>query len=471
MTSEIMSEETPLLSDLLPNVKHELVYQRFSPGYKKFIVGVVSWCGLMPLFISGTFYPSIPEIAKDLNTTGQNVSLAVSLSVFATSIGALAAASYSTFYGRRPVYLIALPLSIIGSIGVAAAPNMPQLLFWRFWQCSGASPGMAVGAGVIGDIYRLEERGTAMGFFLAGILLGPALAPPIGGLAAQYASWRFMQLCLGIFGLIAFAIMFFTFPETSHPGARGIDALRQSGRSERSWLPVLINPLQPLNLLRSPNVFSVSVAGFFLLLTDYVLLVPLAYTIGKRYHIDNSALIGACFLPCGLGNMVGAPIAGRISDKIIVHWKQKRGGVWYPEDRLRATLLGALTFVPLSVLGCGLVTHYIEGPIGLVLNLILLFFNGFGVDLVLSPSAAYTVDVLHSRSAEAMACNSGFRSFLLTFAIAGIMPMINTYGIVATNTLSAALAWIGCMMLALTIRYGDKMRAWVDVGYSNADNN
>ena len=31
----------------------------------------------------------------------------------------------------------------------------------------GASPGSVLGAGVIGDIFMLEERGRAMGFFFA----------------------------------------------------------------------------------------------------------------------------------------------------------------------------------------------------------------------------------------------------------------------------------------------------------------
>ena len=34
-------------------------------------------------------------------------------------------------------------------------------------QAIGASPGLSVGAGVIGDIYKLEERGQAMGTFFA----------------------------------------------------------------------------------------------------------------------------------------------------------------------------------------------------------------------------------------------------------------------------------------------------------------
>jgi hypothetical protein len=120
---------------------------------------------------------------------------------------------------------------------------------------------------------------------------------------------------------------------------------------------------------------------------------------------------------------VGAPIAGRISDQIVMRCRTGRGGKWYPEDRLKATLFGAFILVPLSVFFSGLLTAYVPGKLGLVLNLISLFLNGIGVscslcssstyfmalvlqvDFVLSPSAAYFVDLMHARSAEAMAAN------------------------------------------------------------------
>jgi MFS family permease len=38
-------------------------------------------------------------------------------------------------------------------------------MIWRFLQAFGASAGLSVGSGVIADIYKLEERGTAMGVF------------------------------------------------------------------------------------------------------------------------------------------------------------------------------------------------------------------------------------------------------------------------------------------------------------------
>jgi len=64
---------------------------------------------------------------------------------------------------------------------------------------------------------------------------------------------------------------------------------------------VILNPFQSIWLLKSPNLFMLALAGFTILLSEFVLLVPLAYTIGVRYNIKNEALIGACFFARGVG--------------------------------------------------------------------------------------------------------------------------------------------------------------------------
>ena len=56
---------------------------------------------------------------------------------------------------------------MVGSIGISSATNIPSLLFLRFLQAVGASPGLVLGSRVIGDIYKLEERGRAMSVFFA----------------------------------------------------------------------------------------------------------------------------------------------------------------------------------------------------------------------------------------------------------------------------------------------------------------
>lgn len=152
-------------------------------------------------------------------------------------------------------------------------------------------------------------------------------------------------------------------------------------------------------------------------------MVPIAYTIGEKYGITNEAIIGACFLPAGLGNMstsslslrphnvtkqllsVGAPLAGRLSDYIVVRYRRQRGGVWYPEDRLRAALY-ALPLVPISMFITGLSITYISNKTwGLTVFLVCLFVNGVGVDIMLTPPTTYIVDVMQKRSAEGTAAN------------------------------------------------------------------
>ncbi|KAF9460890.1 MFS general substrate transporter [Collybia nuda] len=390
--------------------------------------------------------------------------------MFASALGGLSGGSYSTYYGRKPVYLVGLSLVVVGSLGVAFARSIRELMFWRFFQTFGASPGISVGAGVIGDVYRLEQRGTAMGVFLAAVLLGPTLAPLAGGLAAHYASWRAMQLMLGLAGLLGFTTLYLVFPETSHPGSLGVYQAKASGiKPGRTYK--FINPFRSLLLLRSPLLMSVSIATFLVLLTDFAMLTPMAYTLGKRYNIENEVFLGACFLPNGLGDIVGAPLAGRISDKLVVRYRERRGGVWYPEDRLRVTVFAAATFVPLSSLFFGLLHKYVGGTVGLVLNLICLFMNGVGVQMVLGPTSAYLVDIMHSRSAETIAANNGFRSALISAALAVTLPLIEWIGIAPAYAVFAILAWGGFGILWMVVRYGDRLRASNDVGFSSATNN
>lgn len=65
--------------------------------------------------------------------------------------------------GRRVVYLYAMPCLALGSFGVSTSRSVPELLFWRAVQAAGSSTGLSTGMAIIGDIYKLEERGTAVG--------------------------------------------------------------------------------------------------------------------------------------------------------------------------------------------------------------------------------------------------------------------------------------------------------------------
>lgn len=59
--------------------------------------------------------------------------------------------------------------------------------------------------------------------------------------------------------------------------------------------------------------------------------------------------------------------------------RERRGGIWVPEDRLHATLWGAAILVPVSVIAEGLTINYVPGILGIVLIVFWLFINGVGV--------------------------------------------------------------------------------------------
>ncbi|KAG2108051.1 major facilitator superfamily domain-containing protein [Suillus discolor] len=457
------SEESPLL---VP-AAHEAIYNRFAPHQKRWILFHVSFVGLLAMFVQVTFVPSIHQIAKDLDLTDAVVSLAFSISILADAIGALVWSTYSSFYGSRAIYLWGMPFLCVGSCGVALSASLQSLLFWRFVQTFGCAGALSLGTGVIGHIYKLEERGTAMGVFFSITLIGYAVAPFLGGTATRHWSWRNLHYSVGAWGLLEMLFIYLSFPETSHPGTLGIDKLPSRRSIHITW----INPLSSLWLLRSPNLFAVMLASALMVNTVYILVVPVAHTIGIRYGITNEAIIGAFFLPNGLGSFTGTLIAGRLSDTVVRRWREKRKGMWCPEDRLRAAWIGGLFIVPLSIGASGLITTYIGGPVGLTLNILCLYANGVGVDSVLNPISSYNVDVVHSRSAEATAACMASRLLILSATTALIIPSIEHIGVSWTNIIAAVFAVIGQGIIFLTIRYGDRMRASIDVGFSTMENN
>ena len=62
-------------------------------------------------------------------------------------------------YGRRPIFLSTLLVYMLANIGLALTPNFASLMVFRGIQAIGSSSTIAIGAGVIGDIAAVGERG------------------------------------------------------------------------------------------------------------------------------------------------------------------------------------------------------------------------------------------------------------------------------------------------------------------------
>ncbi|GAA5820951.1 hypothetical protein JCM11251_001893 [Rhodosporidiobolus azoricus] len=486
------------------------MYARFSDRQKSLYVAIVSYAALLAPFSSSSFLPSIPQISEELNTTPSIINVTVAIFILVIGLVPLIWAPYAGVYGRRPVYIVSLPIFALGSMGCALSRTLAQLIVTRIIQGIGSCSVLSVGAGTIGDLYPKEVRGQAMGLFYLGILIGPATAPAIAGILTEYAhpigqGWRAMQWLLFAMGVLASLLVFFFFPETAH--ARGIDLIRRERlearaekeevdpdqlaereREERSrmgWLRrkwsgfvwVWCNPLAPLRLLVHPNILAMSINSSFvlsvliselLLIADLLtvtsfsfllaVLVPLSQTVAPRYNISNAAILGCFYLSQGLGNAVASRYTGRFADWTLARWLRKRNGVYVAEDRLKATLWGGGLILPGSVLALGWVLDRVGGKVGLAWTIILLFIDGVGLMIVLTPCNTYVVDCAGVRSSEAIAVNNACRYVLSAAASAFVLPMIQAIGVGPTNTFAAGIVLLGFGIVLLLIRYGGKMR-------------
>ncbi|MGY1732183.1 MDR family MFS transporter [Geodermatophilus sp. SYSU D01045] len=120
----------------------------------------------------------------------------------------------SDIYGRRPFYLFAIAVFVVGSMLCGLADSMYELAAFRAVQGIGAGGLMSLALAIIGDIVPPRERSRYQGYFMAVFGTSSVLGPVIGGFfAGQDAllgvdGWRWIFYVNVPLGLVAFAAVF-----------------------------------------------------------------------------------------------------------------------------------------------------------------------------------------------------------------------------------------------------------------------
>jgi EmrB/QacA subfamily drug resistance transporter len=133
-------------------------------------------------------------------------------------------------YGRKPFYLFAISVFIIGSAASAFATSMYMLAAFRAFQGLGAGGLMSLALAIIGDIVAPRERARYQGYILAVFGLASVLGPVIGGFFAGTSSilaisgWRWVFLVNVPIGLAALVVVWHTLnvPHSRRPHRIGV---------------------------------------------------------------------------------------------------------------------------------------------------------------------------------------------------------------------------------------------------------
>lgn len=131
----------------------------------------------------------------------------------------------SDIFGRRPLFIIAITIFLLGSLLAGLATSMYELAIFRAVQGLGAGGLMALPLTIMGDILAPRERAKYQGYFLAVFGVSSVIGPLIGGFFAgtpeilTITGWRWVFLINIPIGIIALAVVlkFLHIPHTKRP--------------------------------------------------------------------------------------------------------------------------------------------------------------------------------------------------------------------------------------------------------------
>jgi len=106
----------------------------------------------------------------------------------------------SDLYGRKPMYLTAISLFLVGSLASGMAGSMYELAAFRAFQGLGAGGLMSLALAIITDITSPRERSKYQGYFMAVFGISSVAGPVVGGFFAGIdtfagiTGWRWVFL-------------------------------------------------------------------------------------------------------------------------------------------------------------------------------------------------------------------------------------------------------------------------------------
>ncbi|WP_406639620.1 MFS transporter [Amycolatopsis sp. WGS_07] len=179
------------------------------------IVTIISglMCGMFLAALDQTIVgTSIVRIANDLHGFDLQA-WATTAYLITSTIATPIYGKLSDIYGRKPFYLAAIAIFVVGSAAASFSTSMYELAAFRAVQGLGAGGLMSLAMTIIGDVVPPRERARYQGYFLAVFGTSTVLGPVLGGFFAGFDSlgglhgWRWVFLINVPIGVIALFVV------------------------------------------------------------------------------------------------------------------------------------------------------------------------------------------------------------------------------------------------------------------------
>ncbi|UGT60283.1 MDR family MFS transporter [Nocardia asteroides] len=297
---------------------------------------------------------AIVPIANSLNGFDQQAWATTAYLITAT-ISTPLYGKLADIYGRRPLYLLAIGIFVLGSAACACAATMHQLAAFRAFQGLGAGGLMSLAFTIIADLVPARERVRYQGYNTTVFGIATVLGPVLGGFFATHdtllglTGWRWVFLVNVPIGIVALVVVAKVLSTPHRPQRHRIDwfgavalafavvPLLLVAEQGRSWgwssppallcygvgaagtaLFILVErrmrdaALIPLRLFRN-RTFSAGIAGGLLIgiaMFGGLAMLPQYLQVVQGL---SPTMAGLMMLPMVVGITLGSQVAGRVT--------------------------------------------------------------------------------------------------------------------------------------------------------------
>jgi EmrB/QacA subfamily drug resistance transporter len=448
--------------------------------------------GLFMIMLDNTVVNvALPSIAAELQIGLSELEWIVTGYALTFASLMLTGGKLADLMGRRRIFVVGLVIFTVSSLVCGLAGSGELLIGARVVQGAGAALMNPATLSIIAATFPPRQRGMAIGIWAGVSALALALGPLVGGLLTDHISWSWIFFVNVPIGVVAIAASLLLIPESKDESAEqrlDLPGLLTSGIGLFAFTYGLIEAntygWTSGRIIGAFTVAAVMLVAFVLLETHQripmldlglfrngtfaganlaVLLVALAM-FGVFFFVSlymqgvlgySAVQAGAAFLPLTILIMLVAPIAGRSSDRFGSRWLMTSG-----------MILIAIQLFYFSRLGVE------ESYWNLLPGMIL---GGFGMSLVMTPSAAAAVRALSvDKSGVGSAVLNAFRQVGGSIGIA-LMGAIMAHevgdlrgpalfqqkelfvdGFQTTLTVAALIAVLGAIVSFVLVRAHDR---------------
>ena len=202
--------------------------ERTPPGYQYSIGRVLAiYSGLMVTLLLAALDQTIvatalPKVVSDLGGISQ-YSWVFTAYMLGSTVTVPLYGKLGDAHGRKPLFIVAITIFLIGSALCGLSQNMVQLVVFRAIQGVGAGGLFPLTLAMVGMIVPPRDRGRYQGLIGSVFAAASIIGPLVGGFIVDNFSWRWIFYVNLPVGGLALAVILVTMPRRTYKQEHSID--------------------------------------------------------------------------------------------------------------------------------------------------------------------------------------------------------------------------------------------------------